>query len=393
MQYFTIQAKTNMEAIEKMRLQYGASARVLTQKSLKTGGLLGFFRQDAVEITGYISQERQAKPQIKVEDEKRKILDNVKQQQSLELILKEIQALKSNLPAHKESDEELHPAIKKVKELLILNDFSYEFIEEMLDRIRREFSLEDLNKIALIQKAVIDWIGEKIQIYPVKDILKSKPRIIVVVGPTGVGKTTTIAKLAAIYGLGKIGNGCHQQVRMVTIDNYKIAAKKQIEIYADIMQIPASYAETRNDLEKIINMYQDHNVLLIDTIGKSPNDYDKLAEMRSIVGACGVLSEVHLAISATTKLSDIEEIIHQFEPFKFKAIIVTKLDETTRIGNLVSALAKHKKSISYITDGQMVPQDIAPASIARLLMCLEGFRIEREWIERKFGLKDADIMK
>jgi flagellar biosynthesis protein FlhF len=213
------------------------------------------------------------------------------------------------------------------------------------------------------------------------------------VGPTGVGKTTTIAKLAAIYGLGRAGESGHQPVRMVTIDNYKIAAKKQIEIYADIMQIPASFAETRSDLEKIVHMYQDHNIILVDTMGKSPNDYDKLAEMRTILGACGVLSEIHLAISATTKLSDVEEILHQFEPFKYKAIILTKLDETSRIGNIVSVLSKHKKSISYITDGQMVPQDIAPASIARLLMCLEGFRIEREWIERKFGLKNADIMK
>ena len=156
------------------------------------------------------------------------------------------------------------------------------------------------------------------------------PKILIIVGPTGVGKTTTIAKLAAIYGLE---NGT--QVRLVTIDNYKIAAKKQIETYADIMQIPVSFTESKEDLEKIIRLYQDVNVILIDTIGKSPFDYDKLAEMQSILGACGSKSEIHLAISATTKIADIEEIMHQFEPFKYKAVIITKIDETSKIGNVI----------------------------------------------------------
>ena len=131
--------------------------------------------------------------------------------------------------------------------------------------------------------------------------------------------------------------------------------------------------------------YQDVNVILIDTIGKSPYDYDKLAEMQSILGACGSKSEVHLAVSATTKSADIKDIMHQFEPFKYKAVIITKMDETSSVGNVISAVTKNNKKISYITDGQMVPQDIEHATVSRFLMNLEGFRIDREYIEKKFS--------
>ena len=106
--------------------------------------------------------------------------------------------------------------------------------------------------------------------------------------------------------------------------------------------------------------------------------------MKNILSACGSKSEIHLAVSATTKRSDIEEIMHQFEPFRYKAVIITKIDETSKIGNVISAVIKNNKKLSYITDGQMVPQDLENASVTRLLMKLEGFRIDREYIEKKF---------
>jgi flagellar biosynthesis protein FlhF len=261
--------------------------------------------------------------------------------------------------------------------------------------------LEDFDKV---QAAVLEWIGEGIKICVGgkgntdseridgnggRIGIGGRARIIAIVGPTGVGKTTTVAKLAAIFGLEN-KSAPALRVRMVTIDNYKIAAKKQIETYAEIMQIPVSFAENRSDLEKILDLYGDVDVVLIDTIGKSPNDFVKLAEMRSVLDACGRESEVHLAISATTKNSDIEEIFRQFESFKYVSVILTKLDETYRIGNIISILSEHDKSLSYITDGQMVPQDIEPARVSRLLMSLEGFRVDKEHIEKKFGPKVVD---
>jgi flagellar biosynthesis protein FlhF len=107
--------------------------------------------------------------------------------------------------------------------------------------------------------------------------------------------------------------------------------------------------------------------------------------MKDVLDAAGARSEIHLAISATTKAADVEEILKTFEPFKYKAVILTKLDETLRIGNILSVLAACRKEISYIADGQSVPQDIEQASVLRLLMNLDGFHINRERLEKRFG--------
>ena len=392
MQYFTVQAKNHWEAVEKMKIRYGHAARVLTHRNIRFGGFLGLFRNDGVELTCYIANDSARLPGYD-EEEKRKILESVGKNQTMQLILSEIQSLKQALPKEDDSveqkEESMHPTIKKIRELLSLNEFTESYISGIVQRIKSDFSLEELGDLDKVQSSVLEWIGEGIKIYTNGKRKGQKARIIAIVGPTGVGKTTTVAKLAAIYGLDNKSTPS-LQVRMVTIDNYKIAAKKQIETYAEIMQIPISFAESRSDLEKILDLYGDLDIVLIDTIGKSPNEFAKLGEMRSVLDACGSESEIHLAISATTKNSDIVEIFRQFEPFKYVSVILTKLDETNRIGNILSILSENRKSLSYITDGQMVPQDIEPVSVSRLLLSLEGFRINKEQIEKKFGRKVVD---
>jgi flagellar biosynthesis protein FlhF len=198
-----------------------------------------------------------------------------------------------------------------------------------------------------------------------------------------VGKTTTIAKLAAIYGLGD-GRTAARSVRIITIDNYRIAAKQQIETYAEIMRIPVSLVESAADLQKCLALYQDTELVLVDTIGRSPRDLGKLAEMKEILAACGSQAVVYLALAATTKGSDTEEILRQYAPFGYRGVILTKLDETMRIGNVLSCLARGRVPIAWICDGQGVPQDLEEASVVRLLMNMEGFRIERDALEVRF---------
>jgi flagellar biosynthesis protein FlhF len=391
MEYFTIQGRNHWEVIEKMKAQYGSTARILTRKNIRYGGILGFFGREGVEISGYLSAGQAAVKTTALEEEKKKILEGVKREQTMQQILEEIQSLKDKMAAPSRVAEELHPTIGRIKECLEINEFSASYIQKIVERIRIEFSLDKLEDFTSVQEAVINWIGEGISIYSRTSTEVKKPHILIVIGPTGVGKTTTIAKLAAIYGLGN-GDSQGLNVRMITIDNYRIAARKQIETYAEIMQIPISCAESRSELAKMINLYQDVDIILVDTIGKSPNDFNKLGEMKSILNACGILGETHLAVSATTKTSDVEEVFRHFEPFNYSSIILTKLDETTRIGNIISILSEHKKSLSYITDGQQVPQDIEPASVSRLLLGLEGFQVDREQIESKFSRKDVDTL-
>jgi flagellar biosynthesis protein FlhF len=212
--------------------------------------------------------------------------------------------------------------------------------------------------------------------------------VFIVVGPTGVGKTTTIAKLAALYG---ISAARPNKVRIITIDNYRIAAKEQIETYGNIMGIPVACAENYTDLKKFLALYQDVDRIFIDTIGKSPRDFVKLAEMKELLEAASGRATIHLAVSATTKAADILEIMGQFEPFGYSSVIITKLDETSRVGSIISTLAERGKAVSYFTDGQRVPQDIELATPVRLLMRLQSFRVQREILEKKFKNPSEDV--
>jgi flagellar biosynthesis protein FlhF len=380
MQYFTEQAPTHAEVLEKIKIRYGERAKTLTHRTIRVGGFLGLFTREGVEVTGYLSNEYVNRPKIDLEQEKKKILGNVKNGQTLDLLFKEVQQIKDKIGESMDHQiGELHPTIEQVEDVLQRNDFDRSYIKMISDKIRSQFSLDELEDYAKVQDQVVEWIGDSIEIFTHR--LELKPDIFVLVGPTGVGKTTTIAKLAAMFGIA--GKSNPLEVRIITIDNYRIGAKNQIETYGDIMGIPVSCAETFQDLQKYIALYQDVDMIFVDTVGKSPKDYAKLGEMKQLLEACGRSTSFHLAISATTKTADIHEILRQFEPFGYKSIVLTKLDETTGIGNLISVVSQKQKPIAFITDGQRVPQDIERATKLKLLLNLDGFRINRDRLEAK----------
>ena len=159
---------------------------------------------------------------------------------TLDEVLKEVKELKEHVTRPDPGKRRpLHPSLDQMKSLLEENDFSENsYIRDMLDRLKREFSLEDLNQYGLLEDAVVEWIGESL--YGMgRSARYRSPRVFVLVGPTGVGKTTTIAKLAAINGITSGENAL--SVCMITIDNYRIGARTQIETYGDIMGIPSIY--------------------------------------------------------------------------------------------------------------------------------------------------------
>ncbi len=394
MQYFTEQAASHREALDLVRNKYGDAAQVLSHKTVRLGGFLGFFARECVEVTGYLRPDRpqdaKMAPKQDFEEEKRKILAQAKADQALQQVLAEIQGIRDKLDEKPAAAAEAgdHDTIRRVDALLALNDFTESFRREAVARLRKDFSLEALGDVDEVESAALEWVGDSILLWEGPNGSSSPdkrgPRILALVGPTGVGKTTTIAKLAAIHAVG-IGGGKPQSVRMITIDNYRIGARQQIETYGDIMGVPVSCVETAEDLRKTIAMHSDADLVLVDTVGKSPRDAVRLAEMQRVLAACGPKAETHLALSATTKASDMVQIMRQFEPFDYKAVVITKLDETNRIGNAISALAERGKPISYITNGQSVPQNIERARITRFLMNLEGFRVDRQRLEARYG--------
>ncbi len=434
MEILTEQAASYDECLAKINAKYGPNVQVLRQKRVKTGGFLGFFERDAIELNfmllrdplrsvpygapaasapGAFPPSGASRP-ASFEEERRKILTQAARtspelaskigphlesapkpaspkigDDRLDSILEAVRKLEKKIDQgdeKAESSQGEHETVARIERLLEQNDFSASYVRSIVARVRSDFSLEELEDYDRVQDKVIEWIGESIEIHESAHTVK--PRVIALVGPTGVGKTTTVAKLAAAYSLAASKGSRPLNVHVITIDNYRIGAKQQIEIYGNIMNIPVSCAETAKDLESLIALHQDVDIILIDTIGKSPKDYSKIAEMRHFLESAGQLSDVHLAMSATTKPSDMREIMQQYETFGYDSVIITKFDETNRVGNIVSVLGEKKKPLAYITTGQRVPQDFERASVVRFLINLEGFRVNRARIESLFPVSD-----
>jgi len=311
-------------------------------------------------------------------------------------ILDELKEIRESLKSQGERKTE-HTTLLRMEEILRLNDFSERYTTGLLERARKELSLEALENFEVAQNRFLEWIGESVGIYQIPEKPPRKPgdghsaRIMVLVGPTGVGKTTTVSKLAAIYGIGNVSRPQPLSVRIVTIDAFRIGAQHQIEGYAKIMEIPVSFIDNHRDLQREIDLHKEvADLILVDTIGRSPRDSAKLGEMKQILDACGPKAEVHLAMSASVKTDDLLHIMRQFEPFDYGAVLLTKLDETRHVGNIISALAERGKPVSYITDGQGVPKDIRKANVIQFLINLEEFRVDREMFEKRFPAIEAD---
>ncbi len=392
-QYFTESGDSFQETMEKIKVKYGASAQVLGHRTVTFGGFLGFFQKEGIEINGCIKHDAGAadRERAKLDEEKRKILAlaeakaqanqraaaEEKKEDRLQAVLDEVKSLQEKLdklpekmPQADGSRSQEHPTLSLVEAILEDNEFSPGFVRMILDRVRKESTMDALADGEAILERVRGWIAEGLQFFQEKR--GTRPRIFILVGPTGVGKTTTIAKLAAVYGLG-FGGQERLKLSLVTIDNFRIGAKMQIETYGEIMGIPVTCIEDYDALRKRIELDSDKDMILIDTIGKSPKDFVKLAEMRQLLEGTGRATEVHLAVSATTKTKDLREIFQQFEPFGYQSVVLTKLDETSVVGNLISLLWEKQKSVSFLTDGQDVPKDIHRGTAEKLMKPLLGF--------------------
>ena len=395
MQYFVEQAPNHIEAQRRVKEKYGEKARIMHHRSVRVGGFLGLFRREGVEVTGYFAAEQPKREipsrPINIEEEKQKLLNATKREaprdKQLEDVLSELRELKSALAEKRgngasasgnEGTGQDHPTLEWLRRVLKRNEIEEVYRESLIDRARKSFSLEELEDRATVGRDIRHWIAEGLKVYEVN--FEQKPEVFILVGPTGVGKTTTIAKLAAMYGVTTEHGGERYDVRVLTIDNYRIGAKQQIETYGEIMGIPVGFVESPADMKKQLALYAGTDIVFLDTIGKSPSEFARLGEMKELLRAAGHNAQIHLAVSATTKASDLEEILRQFEPFNYQSILVTKLDETARVGNLISVLTAQGKPVSFTTNGQRVPQDIERASVESLLGRLEGLPQDTETI-------------
>ena len=278
-----------------------------------------------------------------------------------------------------------HISIQKIEELLQENEFTFSYINNITNRLKDELTVAELDDFDLVQEKVVDWIGESIKVAP--NDMHPWPHVIILVGPTGVGKTTTIAKLAGkmIKAAKKDENLPYPRIRFITTDITRVGAEEQLRHFGEWLEIKVDKASTDNDIKNLLNTYKDNfDVIFIDTAGYSPNDSENIGKMRKRLELKGVHPDIYLAFAASTKSRDMKEIIQNYEPFNFSSIIITKWDETNAIGNVISVLAEKNKVVSYITDGQQVPARLEKATVNKFLQNLIDFKINREHIDEKF---------
>ncbi|MDR3356402.1 MAG: flagellar biosynthesis protein FlhF [Spirochaetaceae bacterium] len=385
----TVQAPTLDECKRIVRERYGERAYILNHKTVKSGGFLGLFKQAnvvaAVVIPPIRVPDPTKQPQAVTPKPVEQPLPGIGE------ILDQIKVLGDKIEANLGPDPRTqvptkgeHEALVRLSDDLERNDFSPSFRREILERARREFSLEALNDYEELQQKVLAWIGERIEVYNNPGPHK-RPRIIVLVGPTGVGKTTTVCKLAATLKYPE-DNSEKQNVSMITIDVYRIAAARQLGELAKALESDFIAVNDGDELKKELALRSDSfDAILVDTIGRSPRDSVELANMKNVLEACGPDAEVYLTFTASAKYRDIVETMRQFEPFGYRAVIVTKLDETKQLGNVISALAERAKPLAFVTNGQpCTPRYIQEAGILHLLTNLEGFKLDRERLEAQF---------
>lgn len=231
-------------------------------------------------------------------------------------------------------------------------------IEEIGPQISSGDQLSEENILRIIEQFVIKSM-------PVKNkSLKEEKRIKAYVGATGVGKTTTLAKLAARYSLMK-----KMSVGLISIDTFRIAAIEQLKTYANIMGIRMEVASSKESFQKSLQLLSDKDIVLIDTPGRSCVDDGYLGLMDTMLQNRNI--ETNLLISTTASEDNLLDIVAKYSPFNYDNLIITKIDESRRFGVLYDVINKARKPVSFLTCGQNVPQDIeevTPQKMANLIM-------------------------
>jgi len=237
---------------------------------------------------------------------------------------------------------------------------------DLIERLRREVGPDEMEDLMMLRARLSRTIEERIATSGPIPVEAGRRRLVALVGPTGVGKTTTIAKLAANFRLRE-----KRRVGLITVDTYRVAAVEQLRTYADIIDLPMHVVSTPREMRDAVNSLSSLDLVLLDTAGRSPHDEVKIQELKSFLVEAAA-DEVHLVLSATSGASALEKTAKQFAAVGTTHLLLTKLDEASALGHLMPLLDGGPLPLSYLTDGQSVPDDIAPAEAARVARLILG---------------------
>lgn len=414
------QANSETEAIMLAKADLGKDAIVMNIKTIKPKGIFSIFRKTKVEVTAAVdevtdkdkqsenekkksnaSTQFNAKIDEKLHPETKKETPENKETRELEEKLNSLamlleQQLESQKtvsskpekkdvknkkedktdkaePQEEETKDEVSEktslkskSIDLIIEQLTNNEVSYQYAKQIMDEITGTGSVRTLDDmLACVYQKIILKLGQTKPIAYEKN--DKKPKIIFFMGPTGVGKTTTIAKLSSKLMLDEKKN-----IAIFTADTYRIAAVEQIKTYANILSIPVEVVYEAKDLKKLFPKYKDRDYILVDTAGRSHKNKEQVDDLKELFNAFAEYDiQTYLVLSATTKYKDLQRITELYKDISEYSLIFTKLDETDAIGNVLNLKLDTGMPLSYISYGQNVPDDIEvmnPQTIAKQVL-------------------------
>lgn len=351
------------EAMVLIKQELGNEAVIISKREVRQKGFTGLFRRKMLEVTaatevaskignGIVKKTNSISPvpQQEVMREiaavgqiESKTTEDLKEemQQIKSIVQKLIE--KSDIPTEKAN-------IDEIKNLMIEMDFHIAVINDF-----EQYCIEKSIKFDSVDKSIlIDFIEDRFE-KKVK-AMDVGGRIKTFIGPTGVGKTTTIAKIVSNEALVN-----QRSIGLITIDTYRIGAVEQLKIYANILGIPVKVVFSPEDLPEAIEYFKDKDLIFIDTTGRSHKNIHQLNELKSYLELCEDM-KIYLVASMVTKNTDFVKTIENYKKINFDSIILTKFDETYSNGNILNVAYFTDKPISFICKGQVVPDDIENAT-------------------------------
>jgi flagellar biosynthesis protein FlhF len=406
-------AQTEQAAIEMVKEELGMDALVINIKRIQPRGFFAFFKKPSVEVmaayddkgsavTGAAGSDvNQLAESIEAKEMRENVAAIVQEPglvQKFESTKKDVQIAaqeekiqmlqdmllatsdmlskaQSNLSVSRHVPDDSKNRIYQNNLLqifyntLVENQVNEDFAREILDELDKKELVEKLDinfVVKIVYNSIVSIIGAPSALKPAS--AKGNPQIFAFVGPTGVGKTTTIAKLTADLSLNR-----NMDVGLITVDTYRIAAIEQLKVYGDILGIDVTVAYRPDELVEQIEAKKNHcDIILIDTAGRSHKNEANMKELSEFINASDTI-EKFLVLSLTTKFDDMLDIVDTYSKICDYRIIFTKLDETNKMGNIANISHRTGKKLSYITFGQNVPDDIktiAPNEVAMRLLGL-----------------------
>ncbi|MBN1442748.1 MAG: flagellar biosynthesis protein FlhF [Planctomycetes bacterium] len=363
------------EALEKIRSAFGDEGMIVGTRTFRRGGVLGVGGHEMVEV--FVTDTRS-----RIENVRRASMSRGRQRGSESAALEETggspaaavgyELLNKNLSQLRDEIHNLlsrtpgsggfsHPFLRECYELLVSRDVEPRVADGIVREIANLRIPAGFPTPSRVAHVVRTQLAKLFAPNPPVDP-DLRPRIVWLVGPTGVGKTTTIAKLAARAKINE-----RRAVGLITLDTFRIAAVDQLQKYAEIIGVPFEVVSDPAGLQSALGRCreQKHELVFVDSAGRSQRDELKMAELDDFLAATPQ-AEVHLVLSSTTHARTIENIAERFSSIHYHRIILTKVDESVSMGALVGSLLRMGRPVSFVTDGQNVPDDIMVGDPERL---------------------------